>query len=440
MSDKLPEQGQSDDVSDEALPFLGVGAVKENVRDGESRVSERDENMFIESNEDDNILPEQGLSDDVSGGELPDMGANAMEEDTETGSLPAWDEDIEIAYNEDYNKLLEPILYDDASDTALPLQSTDAVAGYAGREERTSKQDLSRDELPGKAVLGFDTGTLDLPSMDCKPDSHFEGDMGFNSDGIAAEGVLSYPDDHLSSGDDSLLNVIRAEDKGSSSGSSKSGPVGQMQRGYAKRGVDIEDEDEEYEEWKEGGTDIDFVDDMLMGLEDVNSSDFDYKDPFGQPPTGPKMLSYALHDINLQHGVPREAASSIRDLFCSILPADKILDYRTARRHIEKKTGIKEIQYDCCPYSHMLYAMHPDLEERLHCQHPRWKKQNLRAKDPSKKVPYATHSYIPITHPIRLWSSSAKQAALMTSYRFESERVREKACAQTSGPVISFRT
>lgn len=98
------------------------------------------------------------------------------------------------------------------------------------------------------------------------------------------------------------------------------------------------------------------------------------------------MLSYALHDINLKHGVVREAAGDIRDLFGSVL-LESFLDYRTARKRIERNTGIKEIQYGCCPDSHKSYPMYPDLEERLHSQHPPWKKQNLRAKDPAKKVP-----------------------------------------------------
>ncbi|KAI5810373.1 hypothetical protein BZA77DRAFT_221843, partial [Pyronema omphalodes] len=89
-------------------------------------------------------------------------------------------------------------------------------------------------------------------------------------------------------------------------------------------------------------------------------------------------------------------------------------------------TGIKEILYDCCPNSHMSYAMYPELERCTHCDHPRWREPSSSTRNPRRKVPYATHSYIPVAHRISLLFSKAEQASLMTTYRSTAEQDRHK--------------
>lgn len=76
----------------------------------------------------------------------------------------------------------------------------------------------------------------------------------------------------------------------------------------------------------------------------------------------------------------------------------------------------------------MSYAMYPNLVCCTHCSHPRWKEQNPNGKNQlePKKIPYAIHSYIPVTHRVRLWYTDARKAAMMTNYRFQAEKDREK--------------
>lgn len=103
------------------------------------------------------------------------------------------------------------------------------------------------------------------------------------------EDTILWTNDLPSSGDESVLDIIEARNRGlSSADSEQSGPVVQMQRGYTERWVDTDNgEEEELEEVN--GTDS--GDDMLKGLEnigDVDPVDVDYKNPFGQHPTSPK--------------------------------------------------------------------------------------------------------------------------------------------------------
>ncbi|KAI5836758.1 hypothetical protein DFP73DRAFT_488317 [Morchella snyderi] len=141
------------------------------------------------------------------------------------------------------------------------------------------------------------------------------------------------------------------------------------------------------------------------------------------------MLSFGFNDITLKHKIPREAVRDTAELFSSVLPADqKLLDYRTARKRIQTRTGIKEVIYDCCPQSHMSFAMYPDLDQCITCQHPRWKTGGGQTLNDvgMRKIPYATHSYIPVAYRLSLLYSNADQAYKMTSYRYTAERDRQR--------------
>lgn len=407
---ELPEQGFPDETIAEEL------SEHEAIRGGlpEQRVSDVS----------DWELPEQGFLDDISAGELSEHEAirGGLPEETVSDisdrEMPEQDasDDTsvgELSEQEAIRGGLPEETVSDVSDRELPERDVDADArALEGPVRGPPEQGLSEDEkLPGPD--GNVSESNDSPDFAGNLSDSMDGNTMFDK-----HDQLDLLDEPLSSGVESLLGFIQLEDEDTSSSSSeKSGPVGQIQRGYAGP-VDVE-----AGEWG-SNDDGSSGDDMLEGIQESDVSDFDYKHPFGEPPTKPEMLSYALQDINLKHHIAREAAGDIRDLFGSVLP-QKLLDYRTARKRIEKKTGIKEIQYDCCPHSHMSYSMYPDLEECLHCRHPRWKPPNLRAKD-SKKIPYATHSYIPVTHRIRLWFSSVQRAAAMTSYRFEAEKNCDK--------------
>lgn len=241
-----------------------------------------------------------------------------------------------------------------------------------------------------------------------------------------------------SSGLEPFLALIDINDNASSSSSTASALVGQMKRGFVSINIHsehgesstspIDDNEEDFSDEALNGT---YEDDMLLHTatldDDESTMDFNYRNPHGEPPTRQETISFALDDIIQKHKIAREAASDIRELFGGIY-TEGLLDYRTTRRRIEQKTGVKEIQYDCCPHSHMSYAMYPDLVSCTHCSHPRWKEQNPNGKNQlePKKIPYATHSYIPVTHRVRLWYTDAQKAAMMTNYRFQAEKDREK--------------
>ncbi|KAH8152606.1 uncharacterized protein LAJ45_03447 [Morchella importuna] len=201
--------------------------------------------------------------------------------------------------------------------------------------------------------------------------------------------------------------------------------LGQMRQGFIESSGSPLEEFEPVEE----SSDEELGPDVQEPEADADSPEpelgFDYRNPTGDPLTKQDMLSIALDDITLKHKISREASNDTRELFSSII-TDKMMDYRTIRKQIEKRTGIKEILYDCCPHSHMSYAMYPELERCTHCDHPRWMEPSSRTRNPRLKVPYATHSYIPVAHRISLLFSKAEQASLMTTYRSIAEKDRDK--------------
>lgn len=156
--------------------------------------------------------------------------------------------------------------------------------------------------------------------------------------------------------------------------------------------------------------------------EQMAQSGFDYRNPLGEQLTKQEMLSFALHDISLKHKIAREASRDSSDLVAAVVPrSERPFDYRTARKRIEQRTGVKDIQYDCCSESHMSYASYPDMDNCMYCQRPRWMASGLRE---GKKIPYATHSYIPVTHRLALMFSNPSTAESLVSYRYSAEQDR----------------
>ncbi|KAA8895665.1 hypothetical protein FN846DRAFT_893949 [Sphaerosporella brunnea] len=192
--------------------------------------------------------------------------------------------------------------------------------------------------------------------------------------------------------------------------------VGAMRRGY-----EVEETDEE--ETDGYGTDeedekANQEDDQLSHCEPsgalhvraVDSEDqvfhadtliFDYRDPFGDALTTKDVLSMSMYGIHREFKTQRRCVNKIHDVMGRMLDAEnKPHDERTVNKRIKQRTGVNEIMYDCCPRSHMSYAMYLEDTECRVCQHPRWKTiTNLRSKNKTeKRVPYARHIYIPLTH------------------------------------------
>jgi hypothetical protein len=248
----------------------------------------------------------------------------------------------------------------------------------------------------------------------------------------SAEDSLEHPSsERCYSSHSSDPALAESEDSDTASTDSRaSGPIGQMNQGF----VDVLREDEQEVEDDSDEYDDDDDDDISVAESDTDGennypSGFDYKNPIGATFSRREMLSFGFSDITLKHKIPREAARDTAELFGSVLPADqKLLDYRTARKRIQIRTGIKEIIYDCCPQSHMSFAMYPDLDQCITCQHPRWKTSGGQTSDDAglRKIPYATHSYIPVAHRLSLLYSNADQAYKMTSYRYAAERDRQR--------------
>ena len=84
-------------------------------------------------------------------------------------------------------------------------------------------------------------------------------------------------------------------------------------------------------------------------------------------------------------------------------------------------------KYDCCINSCLSYAMYPEASECLHCGHPRWKVDknyrhpgNRPEETPNSelpKKPYAQHTYMPLSHRMRLWWSNRSRVETMIRYR-----------------------
>ncbi|KAH8152180.1 uncharacterized protein LAJ45_03606 [Morchella importuna] len=214
-------------------------------------------------------------------------------------------------------------------------------------------------------------------------------------------------------------------------GSDTSGPIGQMNRGIADYSDEPAGDLDEFSSDSDSGEELGTQEDVdLSVISEHDEEFFDFQDPISRLPTKQEMLSFSIHDIALKHKIAREAARDTSELFSAVLPPEeKPLDYRTVRARIQKMTGIKEVLYDCCPLSHMSYAMYPDLDRCLTCEHPRWKPSKNPDDDPSAaqaRKPYATHGYIPIKHRLKLLYSNPSMAALMVAYRYGAEQQRAR--------------
>jgi hypothetical protein len=141
-----------------------------------------------------------------------------------------------------------------------------------------------------------------------------------------------------------------------------------------------------------------------------------------------ELVSLILHDMAVKYRASRSYVQDQRRLHAAL--GTKVLDPRAVRRRVCNMTGLREVRYDCCPKSCMSYAMYPELERCLEpdCQHPRWK-------DIKQKVPYAQHSYIPVTQRLLHWWGNAVHAKLMLDYR---NSFKEKHNA--SGDQLDFWT
>lgn len=182
--------------------------------------------------------------------------------------------------------------------------------------------------------------------------------------------------------------------------------VGQMKRGFVNPlGSDGE----------ELGSSInhtsDYESDQLTSDEASDLGSFDFEN-MRKGMSKQAIASVAIHDLKLTHKLSRAACRDITDLI-ETLTDDKCWDYRTTKKWIEKRTGVKAISYDCCKGSCMSYAMYPEKVKCDHCSSPRWKERT--------KTPNATHEYIPITHRLRLWYADPVRAATMITYRRQAE-------------------
>jgi hypothetical protein len=202
--------------------------------------------------------------------------------------------------------------------------------------------------------------------------------------------------------------------------------VGAMRRGYEEEEEGEEEEGQEEDEEDEGEEDE--QEDEEHGIQDGEhqlsyadqSPSFDYRQLVGDPLTAKEILSLSMHGIYRKYKTQRRCIDEIGDVMGRVLGSEnKPHVERTVNRHIEQRTGVKGVKYDCCPESHMSYAMYPEDTECRVCHHPRWKTTtNLRGKKATERqIPYAQHLYIPLTHRIRLWWSNPIRAEKMIQYR-----------------------
>lgn len=139
--------------------------------------------------------------------------------------------------------------------------------------------------------------------------------------------------------------------------------------------------------------------------------------PYGEKKsemTGEEILAVSMHHLKLTHNLTRAACADFTDLLTGFTNNKACWDYRTTRKWIEKQTGVKAISYDCCLKSCMSFAMYPDKDSCDYCHLSRWR-------EGTKKVPNATHEYIPITHRLKLWYADSRRAATMVLYRRQAE-------------------
>ncbi|KAA8910744.1 hypothetical protein FN846DRAFT_774739, partial [Sphaerosporella brunnea] len=100
-----------------------------------------------------------------------------------------------------------------------------------------------------------------------------------------------------------------------------------------------------------------------------------------------------------------------------MLQSEKPLDPRTTEKRIATLTGVREVRYDCCVNGCISYSL-PKYADLLDCpintcKHPRYRTTNGR------QEAYARHSYIPVTHRLRLMYANKERAKEMMAYRYK---------------------
>lgn len=139
---------------------------------------------------------------------------------------------------------------------------------------------------------------------------------------------------------------------------------------------------------------------------DISEDEYEYQ-KLQEPLTKRDALSYAIIDIQSSHQVPREASYKFTRLLRAGAPAPPY-DSRTTLRHLQKRTGIRFVEYDCCINSCMSYGPFPERTTCTHCGEDRYN-ENGRSR--------ASYLYIPIIHRLKLQYASPKRAQKLTEYR-----------------------
>lgn len=137
------------------------------------------------------------------------------------------------------------------------------------------------------------------------------------------------------------------------------------------------------------------------------TGEFDYHRKLA-PLATQELRSFVFHDLTVSHNIPRVARQGFRSLHTAGRPSDP----RTTRKRMRDITGVEEVRYDCCIEGCISYALprYSNLTECPFsgCKHARYKADG---------GPYTQHSYIPITHRLRLMYSDKERAIEMMAYR-----------------------
>ncbi|KAI5836991.1 hypothetical protein DFP73DRAFT_487982, partial [Morchella snyderi] len=83
------------------------------------------------------------------------------------------------------------------------------------------------------------------------------------------------------------------------------------------------------------------------------------------------------------------------------------LDARTTILHLQKRTGIQFIEYNCCINSCMCYGAFPSYNSCTYCGEDRYQDGN----------PRNTFQYIPLTHRLKMQYADPARARKLTNYR-----------------------
>ena len=163
--------------------------------------------------------------------------------------------------------------------------------------------------------------------------------------------------------------------------------------------------------------------DVSTGPQEIESASedghFDYRSKL-LPLSAQEIRSFVFHDIQVSHHVPREAVQ----MFAGLHTVNPPLDSRTTKKRLKAITGLEEVRYDCCIEGCISYALpkYASLTECpvAKCKHPRSKGDG---------TPYSQHSYIPITHRLRLMYSDKERAREMMAYRAKmDEEIETEVC------------